>query len=259
MRRKGIRSSSRRWSRLLRDSPDGEVAVPATIQALLAARLDQLDPVERDVLGRGSVEGRVFHRGAVQALSPDGAQLVAPLTALVRRELLRPDGPQFPGRGRLSLPPPADPRRGLRGAPESDSGGPARALRRLDRRTRRRSRRAGRGRRLPPRAGVSLPGRARPCGRGGAGAFRACRRAPGGCGSEGGCPRRRAGGDRSPRPRCLPATRRRCAPAAPPASPREGVARGRAMGARGRGSLGGRRATRAPQATAGWPPTAPSR
>ena len=97
MRRKGIRSSSRRWSALVRDSPDGEVAVPATIQALLAARLDQLDPVERDVLGRGSVEGRVFHRGAVEALSPDGAQLVAPLTALVRRELLRPDGPHFPG------------------------------------------------------------------------------------------------------------------------------------------------------------------
>jgi tetratricopeptide (TPR) repeat protein len=82
---------------LVRESPDGAVAVPASIQALLAARLDQLDPVERDVLGRGSVEGRVFHRGAVQALSPDGSQLVAPLTALVRRELLRPDGPQFPG------------------------------------------------------------------------------------------------------------------------------------------------------------------
>jgi class 3 adenylate cyclase/tetratricopeptide (TPR) repeat protein len=82
---------------LVRESPDGDVAVPATIQALLAARLDQLDSVERDVLGRGSVEGRVFHRGAVQALSPDGVQLMAPLTALVRRELLRPDGPQFPG------------------------------------------------------------------------------------------------------------------------------------------------------------------
>ena len=82
---------------LVRESPDGAVAVPASIQALLAARLDQLDPIERDVLGRGSVEGRVFHRGAVQALSPDGSQLVAPLTALVRRELLRPDGPQFPG------------------------------------------------------------------------------------------------------------------------------------------------------------------
>ena len=82
---------------LVRESPDGDVTVPPTIQALLAARLDQLDPVERVVLERGSVEGRVFHRGAVQALSPDETQLATPLTALVRRELLRPDRPQFPG------------------------------------------------------------------------------------------------------------------------------------------------------------------
>jgi class 3 adenylate cyclase/tetratricopeptide (TPR) repeat protein len=82
---------------LVRASPGGPVAVPPTIQALLAARLDQLDPTERVVLERGSVEGRVFHRGAVQALSPDEAELVGPLTALVRRELLRSDRPQFPG------------------------------------------------------------------------------------------------------------------------------------------------------------------
>ena len=74
--RRGTRSSSRRWSRWSRDSPDGDVAVPPTIQALLAARLDQLDPAERGVLERGSVEGRVFHRGAVQALSPAEAELV---------------------------------------------------------------------------------------------------------------------------------------------------------------------------------------
>jgi predicted ATPase len=34
---------------LLRESPGGRVAVPPTIQALLAARLDQLDPTERGV------------------------------------------------------------------------------------------------------------------------------------------------------------------------------------------------------------------
>src|SRR6185436_11647536 len=51
---------------------DGDVAVPATLRALLAARLDQLDPDERSVLERGAVEGEVFHRGAVQALSPNG-------------------------------------------------------------------------------------------------------------------------------------------------------------------------------------------
>src|SRR5206468_8345118 len=59
---------------LVRDSPDGRVEVPPTIQALLAARLDQLDPAERSVLECGSVEGRTFHRGAVAALADgDGA------------------------------------------------------------------------------------------------------------------------------------------------------------------------------------------
>ena len=50
---------------------DGDVAVPPTLQALLGARLDQLDPAERSVLERGAIEGEIFHRGAVQALAPD--------------------------------------------------------------------------------------------------------------------------------------------------------------------------------------------
>ncbi len=51
------------------DETDGDVVVPPTLQALLAARLDQLDPAERGVLECGAVEGEVFHRGAVQALA----------------------------------------------------------------------------------------------------------------------------------------------------------------------------------------------
>jgi class 3 adenylate cyclase/tetratricopeptide (TPR) repeat protein len=82
---------------LVEESGDGEVAVPATIQALLAARLDQLEPAERGVLERGSVEGRVFHRGAVQALAPDETQVERRLTDLVRKELVRPDKPQLAG------------------------------------------------------------------------------------------------------------------------------------------------------------------
>jgi class 3 adenylate cyclase len=82
---------------LLQESGDGEVTIPSTIQVLLAARLDQLDPAERDVLQRGAVEGRIFHRGAVRALSPEGAQVTANLTALVRKELIRPDQAQLPG------------------------------------------------------------------------------------------------------------------------------------------------------------------
>jgi hypothetical protein len=34
-----------------------------TIQAVLAARIDRLEPRERAVLQRASVEGRLFHRG----------------------------------------------------------------------------------------------------------------------------------------------------------------------------------------------------
>ena len=45
--------------------------MPPTIQALLAARLDQLPRPERATLERGAVEGQVFHRGAVQALAPE--------------------------------------------------------------------------------------------------------------------------------------------------------------------------------------------
>src|SRR5439155_553616 len=44
------------------------VAVPPTIQLLLAARLDRLDSEERAVAERASVEGKVFHRGAVVSL-----------------------------------------------------------------------------------------------------------------------------------------------------------------------------------------------
>jgi len=82
---------------LVRDSGPGEVAVPPTIQALLAARLDQLDAGERTVLEHGSVEGRIFHRGAVAALADGDASVDQRLVALVRKELVRPDRPQLPG------------------------------------------------------------------------------------------------------------------------------------------------------------------
>jgi predicted ATPase len=48
-------------------SDDAEVAVPPTIQALLAARLDQLDSSEREVVGRAAVIGQEFSRASVLA------------------------------------------------------------------------------------------------------------------------------------------------------------------------------------------------
>jgi class 3 adenylate cyclase/tetratricopeptide (TPR) repeat protein len=80
----------------LSDADDGEVEVPATLRALLVARLDQLDEQERSVLERGAVEGELFHRGSVQALAPEGSELVSRLAALVRRNLVRPDRPVLP-------------------------------------------------------------------------------------------------------------------------------------------------------------------
>ena len=76
---------------------DADVDVPPTLKALLAARLDQLDEAERRVLERGSVEGEVFHRGAVQALAPEEAQVTTRLAALVRHQLVRPDRTQLAG------------------------------------------------------------------------------------------------------------------------------------------------------------------
>jgi len=68
-----------------------DVAVPPTIQALLASRLDQLDEAERRVLERGAVEGQVFHRGAVVALVPEESQVDGRLMRLVRKDLVRPE------------------------------------------------------------------------------------------------------------------------------------------------------------------------
>jgi class 3 adenylate cyclase/tetratricopeptide (TPR) repeat protein len=76
---------------------EGDVSVPPTLQALLAARLDQLETAERSVLERGAVEGEIFHRGAVQALAPEETDVMPRLAALVRKELVRPDKSQLAG------------------------------------------------------------------------------------------------------------------------------------------------------------------
>jgi len=75
------------------------LAVPPTIQALLAARLDRLAGDERAVIERASVEGKVFHRGAVAELAPAALRPSVPahLLALVRKELIRPDRSSFSG------------------------------------------------------------------------------------------------------------------------------------------------------------------
>src|SRR5207253_1525290 len=69
------------------------INVPPTISALVGARLDRLDPPERDLIGRASVVGKVFQRSAVTELSPADrrSDLGVRLMALVRKELVRPE------------------------------------------------------------------------------------------------------------------------------------------------------------------------
>jgi DNA-binding SARP family transcriptional activator/tetratricopeptide (TPR) repeat protein len=75
-------------------------AIPPTIHALLAARLDRLAVEERRLLERGAVVGRVFWREALAMLSAGGNDDVdAGLEGLVRRQLIQPDKAPFGGGG----------------------------------------------------------------------------------------------------------------------------------------------------------------
>ena len=99
-----------------------EIAVPPAIQALLAARLDRLEPEERRVLECASIEGETFHVGGVVELSPAETReaVESRLLSLVRKELIRPEPADAPGGGGVPLPPRPHPRRRLRGAAEGE-------------------------------------------------------------------------------------------------------------------------------------------
>ena len=77
--------------------------LPASLHALLGARLDGLEPVMRGTLERGAIEGEVFHRGAAVELSPpaERASVPASLDALTSRDLVRPAESQFAGEDAL--------------------------------------------------------------------------------------------------------------------------------------------------------------
>jgi tetratricopeptide (TPR) repeat protein len=73
--------------------------LPPSIEAVLAARIDRLDPDERMVLARASVEGRQFHYGAVADLMDEAYRdvVATSLMGLVRKQLIRPDHPAIAG------------------------------------------------------------------------------------------------------------------------------------------------------------------
>jgi hypothetical protein len=90
---------------LVRQAPDGrwvgrgdlaDFAIPPTIDALLAERLDRLETRQRTLLEDGAVEGQLFHFGALLALAAETADRATRLLDdLVRRELIRPGTPSF--------------------------------------------------------------------------------------------------------------------------------------------------------------------
>src|SRR5438552_1884615 len=73
------------------------VALPPTIQALLAARLDRLPPFDRELLERAAVIGKEFWPGAVAAVGSGDETLGTTLLELVRRDLVEPAMSSIPG------------------------------------------------------------------------------------------------------------------------------------------------------------------
>ena len=82
-----------------------DIAVPETLTALIAARLDGLDPADRALIADASVLGQSFTLAALAALNGgDPGILEAQLTGLVRRELLRREvDPRSPELGQYSF------------------------------------------------------------------------------------------------------------------------------------------------------------
>ena len=73
---------------------------PASLQALLAARLDALPAPERRVVQDASVLGLSFSKAGIEALTPSDIDLDGALNALLRKEILIVDNdPRSPERG----------------------------------------------------------------------------------------------------------------------------------------------------------------
>jgi DNA-binding SARP family transcriptional activator len=79
--------------------PDAGEALPSSIQAVLAARIDRLEPGERTLLEEASVQGRSFYVGAVEELSSNDERRSMPtyLVSLVRKQLVRTDRSELAG------------------------------------------------------------------------------------------------------------------------------------------------------------------
>jgi class 3 adenylate cyclase/tetratricopeptide (TPR) repeat protein len=77
--------------RLLAEGTDGEVPIPDTVQALIAARIDALPRAAKLVLQHAAVIGRVFWRGALAPVSKKVEDVDLVLEELLRRDFVLPE------------------------------------------------------------------------------------------------------------------------------------------------------------------------
>ena len=74
-----------------------QITVPASVQALLSARLDQLPAQVRTVVDAASVVGKTFYPDAVSSLLDGTSGLSASIQALVRADLIVATATDLPG------------------------------------------------------------------------------------------------------------------------------------------------------------------
>ena len=79
---------------MVAENGDGDLAIPPTIQALLAARLDRLVPDERTAIECAAIQGQEFDHYALARLVPEAlsGRLVGIQQSLIRKDLIRPAG-----------------------------------------------------------------------------------------------------------------------------------------------------------------------
>jgi adenylate cyclase len=91
--------------RIVEDSDAAEAELPDTVQGLLAARLDSLEPDERRIVTDAAVLGRTFAEAALEPLAGgSSAGLDATIAALIERGILVPgEGADDGGERRLAF------------------------------------------------------------------------------------------------------------------------------------------------------------
>ncbi len=77
--------------RIADKSSGGLVDLPDTVQSLLAARLDSLEPLERRLVQHAAVVGRTFWEGALAVAVPEDRQLQRALLDLQEKDIIVPD------------------------------------------------------------------------------------------------------------------------------------------------------------------------